>query len=143
VVELDIQKFFDNVAWGLLVKAVDAHTDARWVKLYVRRWLAAPLVMPDGLLVARERGTPQGAPVSPVLANLFLHYAFDTWMAREYPSIWFERYADDVVLHCVTEGQARQVLAALSDRMVEVGFAAAPGQDPDRLLQGRSAAGLV
>ena len=122
VVELDIQKFFDSVPWGLLVKAVDAHTDARWVTLYVRRWLAAPLVMPDGLLVERERGTPQGAPVSPVLANLFLHYAFDTWMAREYPSIWFERYADDVVLHCVTEGQARQVLAALSDRMVEVGL---------------------
>ena len=122
VVELDVQKFFDNVAWGLLVKAVDAHTDARWVKLYVRRWLAAPLVMPDGLLVERERGTPQGAPVSPVLANLFLHYAFDTWMAREYPSVWFERYADDAVLHCVTEAQAREVLAALADRMVEVGL---------------------
>jgi RNA-directed DNA polymerase len=79
VVELDIQKFFDNVAWGLLVKAVDAHTDARWVKLYVRRWLAAPLVMPDGLLVERERGTPQGAPVSPVLANLFLHVCHERW----------------------------------------------------------------
>jgi RNA-directed DNA polymerase len=122
VVELDIQKFFDSVPWDLLVKAMDAHTDAMWVKLYVRRWLAAPLVTPDGLLVARERGTPQGAPVSPVLANLFLHYAFDTWMAREYPTIWFERYADDAVLHCVTEAQAREVLAALSDRMVEVGL---------------------
>jgi RNA-directed DNA polymerase len=122
VVELDIQKFFDSVAWDLLVKAVDAHTDAGWVKLYVRRWLAAPLVMPDGVLVERERGTPQGAPVSPVLANLFLHYAFDMWMAREYPNIWFERYADDVVLHCVTEGQTQEVLATLSDRMVEVGL---------------------
>jgi RNA-directed DNA polymerase len=122
VVELDIQKFFDSVPWDLLVKAVDAHTDAMWVKLYVRRWLAAPLVTPDGSLVERERGTPQGAPVSPVLANLFLHYAFDTWMAREYPNIWFERYADDAVLHCVTEAQARKVLAALSDRMVEVGL---------------------
>jgi RNA-directed DNA polymerase len=122
VVELDIQKFFDSVPWDLLLKAVDAHTDANWVKLYVRRWLAAPLVTPDGLLVERERGTPQGAPVSPVLANLFLHYAFDTWMAREYPNIWFERYADDAVLHCVTEAQAREVLAALSDRMVEVGL---------------------
>ncbi|WP_372412444.1 reverse transcriptase domain-containing protein [Streptomyces luteireticuli] len=65
---------------------------------------------------------PQGAPVSPVLANLFLHYAFDTWMTREFPTIWFERYADDAVLHCVTERQARQVLAALRDRLVEVGL---------------------
>ncbi|MCC9312523.1 group II intron reverse transcriptase/maturase [Kitasatospora sp. RB6PN24] len=122
VVELDIQKFFDSVPWDLLVKAVEIHTDAVWVKLYVRRWLAAPLVMPDGTLVKRERGTPQGAPVSPVLANLFLHYAFDTWMAREYPTVQFERYADDAVLHCVSERQAREVLAALTDRMVEVGL---------------------
>ncbi|WP_338895736.1 group II intron reverse transcriptase/maturase [Streptomyces sp. TG1A-60] len=121
VVEFDIAKFFDSVPWDLL-KAVEAHTDAGWVNLYVRRWLAAPLVMPDGSLLERERGTPQGAPVSPVLANLFLHYAFDTWMAREFPTIWFERYADDAVLHCVTERQARQVLAALRDRLVEVGL---------------------
>ncbi|GAA4797826.1 group II intron reverse transcriptase/maturase [Streptomyces sanyensis] len=122
VVEFDITKFFDSVPWGLLVKAVEAHTDAVWVKLYVRRWLRAPLAMPDGSLLERECGTPQGAPVSPVLANLFLHYAFDTWMAREFPNIWFERYADDAVLHCVTERQARQVLAALMDRMAEVGL---------------------
>ncbi|MEV6957554.1 group II intron reverse transcriptase/maturase [Streptomyces sp. NPDC051183] len=122
VVELDIQKFFDSVPWDLLVKAVEIHTDAVWVKLYVRRWLAAPLVMPDGSLVKRERGTPQGAPVSPVLANLFLHYAFDVWMAREYPTVQFERYADDAVLHCVSERRAREVLAALTDRMVEVGL---------------------
>lgn len=122
VVEFDIAKFFDSVPWDLLVNAVEAHTDAVWVKLYVRRWLAAPLVMPDGSLLERERGTSQGAPVSPVLANLFLHYAFDVWMAREFPSVWFERYADDAVLHCVTERQAHQVLAALTDRMVEVGL---------------------
>lgn len=122
VVEFDIAKFFDSVPWDLLVKAVEAHTDAIWVKLYVRRWLAAPLVMPDGSLLERERGTPQGAPVSPVLANLFLHYAFDMWMEREFPSVWFERYADDAVLHCVSERQARQVLAALTERMVEVGL---------------------
>ena len=122
VVEFDIAKFFDSVPWDLLVKAVDAHTDAVWVKLYVRRWLAAPLAMPDGSLLERERGTPQGAPVSPVLANLFLHYAFDSWIDREFPTVWFERYADDAVLHCVTERQARQVLAALSDRMAEVGL---------------------
>ncbi|MFF1650549.1 group II intron reverse transcriptase/maturase [Streptomyces sp. NPDC058240] len=122
VVEFDIAKFFDSVPWDLLVKAVAAHTDAVWVNLYVRRWLAAPLVMPDGSLVERGCGTPQGAPVSPVLANLFLHYAFDMWMEREFPSVWFERYADDAVLHCVTERQAREVLAALTDRMVEVGL---------------------
>lgn len=136
VMEFDITKFFDSVPWDLLVKAVDAHTDAVWVKLYVRRWLKAPLAMPDGTLLQRERGTPQGAPVSPVLANLFLHYAFDTWMAREFPNIWFERYADDAVLHCVTERQARTVLAALVDRMAEVGLHLHP--DKTRILQGRT-----
>ncbi|MET8747522.1 reverse transcriptase domain-containing protein [Streptomyces sp. NPDC004728] len=114
--------------WDLLVKAAEAHTDAVWVKLYVRRWLAAPLKMPDGTLLERECGTPQGAPVSPVLANLFLHYAFDVWMAREFPAVSFERYADDAVVHCVTERQARQVLAALSDRMAEVGLRLHPAK---------------
>ncbi|MFJ9847271.1 group II intron reverse transcriptase/maturase [Kitasatospora sp. NPDC101155] len=128
VVEFDIAKFFDNVPWDLLVKAVDTHTDAVWVKLYVDRWLRAPLQLPDGALLERERGTPQGAPVSPVLANLFLHYAFDTWTAREFPTVWFERYADDAVLHCVTERQARQVLAALTDRMAEVGLQLHPAK---------------
>lgn len=128
VVEFDIAQFFDSVPWDLLVKAVEAHTDAVWVNLYVRRWLEAPLAMPDGSLLERERGAPQGAPVSPVLANLFLHYAFDTWMAREFPSVWFERYADDAVLHCVSEHQARQVLAALTDRMAEVGLRLHPAK---------------
>lgn len=128
VVEFDISQFFDSVPWNLLVKAVEAHTDAVWVMLYVRRWLAAPLEMPDGTLLERERGTPQGAPVSPVLANLFLHYAFDVWMVREFPGVWFERYADDAVLHCVTERQARQVLAALADRMAEVGLRLHPAK---------------
>ncbi|MGP4091534.1 group II intron reverse transcriptase/maturase [Streptomyces sp. KR55] len=128
VVEFDISQFFDSVPWDLLVKAVEAHTDAVWVKLYVRRWLAAPLKMPDGTLLGRECGTPQGAPVSPVLANLFLHYAFDVWMAREFPAVSFERYADDAVVHCVTERQARQVLAALSERMAEVGLRLHPAK---------------
>ncbi|MCX4850403.1 group II intron reverse transcriptase/maturase [Streptomyces sp. NBC_00893] len=128
VVEFDIAQFFDSVPWDLLVKAVEAHTDAVWVNLYVRRWLEAPLAMPDGSLLERERGTPQGAPVSPVLANLFLHYAFDAWMDREFSSVWFERYADDAVLHCVTERQARQVLAALADRMAEVGLRLHPAK---------------
>jgi RNA-directed DNA polymerase len=101
---------------------VQAHTAARWVLLYLRRWLAAPLQLPDGTRVQRDRGTPQGSPLSPVVANLFLHYAVDAWLAREFPSVQFERYADDAVLHCVTERQARQVLAALQDRMEQVGL---------------------
>lgn len=128
VIEIDIRKFFDSVRWDLLVKAVEAHTDAVWVNLYVRRWLAAPLQLPDGSLLEREHGTPQGAPVSPVLANLFLHYAFDMWISREFPSVTFERYADDAVLHCVTERQARQVLAVLRNRMEKVGLELHPAK---------------
>jgi RNA-directed DNA polymerase len=93
-----------------------------WVVLYVKRWLTAPLQLPDGTLVARDRGTPQGSAVSPVLANLFMHYGFDRWLEREFPTVGFERYADDAVVHCVTERQAREVLAALSARMAEVGL---------------------
>jgi RNA-directed DNA polymerase len=122
VIDLDIQKFFDSVRWDLIVKAVEAHTDARWVALYVKRWLQAPLQLPDGTLQVRECGTPQGSAVSPVLANLFMHYAFDLWLARKWPGITFERYADDAVVHCVSERQAREVLASLMDRMEEVGL---------------------
>jgi RNA-directed DNA polymerase len=122
VVDLDIQKFFDSVPWDLMVKAVAAHTDAPWVLLYVKRWLAAPLQRPDGTLAERDRGTPQGSAVSPVLANLFLHYAFDAWMAREFPDVTFERYVDDAVVHCVTERQAHMLVQAIGERMVEVGL---------------------
>jgi RNA-directed DNA polymerase len=122
VVEFDIRAFFDTVSWSRVVAAVEAHTDARWVVLYVKRWLSAGLRMPDGHRHERTMGTPQGSAVSPVLANLFLHYAFDTWMAREYPGCPFERYADDGVIHCRTLAQARQVLAALGSRMAEVGL---------------------
>ncbi|GAA3834792.1 group II intron reverse transcriptase/maturase [Streptomyces chiangmaiensis] len=122
VIDLDIRKFFDSVRWDLVVKTVEAHTDARWAVLYVKRWLAAPLHLPDGTLQARDRGTPQGSSVSPVLANLFMHYAFDMWLEREFPAVAFERYADDAVIHCVTEAQARRVLAALHERMAQVGL---------------------
>lgn len=122
VVEFDIRKFFDTVPWDLMVKAVEAHVSEKWVILYVKRWLAAPLRMPDGTVAGRERGTPQGSCVSPVLANLFMHYAFDTWMVREFPGCPFERYADDGVVHCSSEEQAREVLAALAARMNEVGL---------------------
>ncbi len=122
VIDLDIQKFFDSVPWEPIVKAVRANTDLPWIVLYVRRWLQAPVWMPDGTLHQRDRGTPQGSAVSPVLANLFLHYAFDAWMAREFPTVRFERYVDDAVVHCVSERQARQVLAAIADRMGQVGL---------------------
>jgi RNA-directed DNA polymerase len=124
ILDLDVQKFFDSVDHDLMVKAVEANVtdDQRWVVLYVRRWLKAPLALPDGTTAERDRGTPQGSAVSPVLANLFMHYAFDTWLEREFPTVEFERYADDAVVHCATERQARQVWAVLADRMEEVGL---------------------
>jgi len=122
IVDLDIRGFFDRVPWELIVKAVAANSTDPWVLLYVKRWLAAPLQLPDGSLRQRDRGTPQGSAVSPVLANLFLHYAFDAWMAREYPAVRFERYADDAIVHCATETQAKRLLEAIGNRMAEVGL---------------------
>ena len=124
VIDLDIRKFFDSVRWDLIVKAAEHHTDheTRWIVLYVKRWLAAPLQHPGGTLQERDRGTAQGSAISPVLANLFMHYAFDLWLSREFPLVSFERYADDAVIHCVGEHQARRVLAALHERMAEVGL---------------------
>src|SRR5262244_3562304 len=122
VLDLDIQKFFDSVDHDLMVKAVEANTDQKWVVLYVKRWLKAPIRMPDGTVAERDRGTPQGSAVSPVLANLFMHYAFDSWLAREFPAVEFERFADDAVVHCATERQARHVRAALAERLENVGL---------------------
>jgi RNA-directed DNA polymerase len=113
---------FDSVPHDLMLKAVAHHTDERWVLLYIQRWLKAPMQMPDGTLVAREKGTPQGSPISPLLANLFMHYAFDTWIAREFPGCPFERYADDCVAHCDTEDQARTLRAAIATRLRAVGL---------------------
>jgi len=103
VLDLDVQKFFDSVDHDLMVKAVQANTDQKWVLLYVKRWLKAPLQLPDGTLQERDRGTPQGSAVSPVLANLFMHYAFDSFLAREFPTVEFERYADDGVPRTLKE----------------------------------------
>lgn len=108
--------------WELLIKAVEAHTDARWVVLYVERWLAADMCLPDGTVQSRERGTPQGSAVSPVLANLFMHYAFDRFLSERFPMVVFERFADDAVVHCASQAQAHEVLAALHERMAEVGL---------------------
>lgn len=122
VVDLDVKAFFDSVPWDLMLKAVARHTDQKWVLMYVERWLKAPMLMPDGTLTARAQGTPQGGPISPMIANVFLHYGFDLWMTREYPSVQFERFADDVVVHCVTERQAREVRKAIGRRLVDVGL---------------------
>jgi group II intron reverse transcriptase/maturase len=119
VLDLDIKSFFDEIDWGLLMRAVRRHTDCTWVLLYLERWLKAPVSMPDGILVDRERGSPQGSVVSPVLANLFLHYAFDCWMDREFPDIPFERYADDAICHCRSEAQALELHQALKQRFAE------------------------
>jgi RNA-directed DNA polymerase len=128
VVDLDIQKFFDSVPWQLVVKAVVVHCRDPWVLLYVKRWLAAPLQLPDGSLQERDRGTPQGSALSPVLANLFLHYAFDAWMGREYPGVRFERYADDAIVHCATKKQAERLLEAIGNRLAEVGLQLNPAK---------------
>ena len=122
VLEFDIRGLFDNIPHDLLLRAVDKHTDTRWVRLYIRRWLTAPMMMEDGCLSERGRGTPQGGVISPVLANLFLHYAFDVWMARHFPTIKWCRYADDGLLHCQTEKQANSLLQLLRKRFAECGL---------------------
>jgi RNA-directed DNA polymerase len=122
VIDCDVERFFDTVPWALVIKAVEAVTDARWVLLYVKRWLAAPLKRADGTVAERDQGTPQGSAVSPILANLFMHYAFDKWMGRKFPSVPFERYADDIVVHCESQRRASFVLAAIAMRMKEVGL---------------------
>jgi len=120
--DLDVRAFFDSVPHDLLLKAVTYHTDERWVLLYIQRWLTAPMQMPDGTLVPREKGTPQGSPISPLLANLFMHYAFDRWMDREFPGCPFERYADDAICHCDTEEQAQNLRDAIATRLGTVGL---------------------
>ena len=128
VLDLDVRAFFDSVPHSLLLKAVAHHTSERWVLLYISRWLKAPMQMPDGTMVPREKGTPQGSPISPLLANLFMHYAFDTWMDREFPGCLFERYADDIVAHCDSEDQARQLRAAIAARLGTLGLELHPGK---------------
>jgi group II intron reverse transcriptase/maturase len=122
VLDLDIRNFFEEIDWELLMRAVRHHTDCAWVLLYVERWLRAPVRMPDGTLVQREKGTPQGSVVSPILANLFLNYVFDRWMQRNFPACPFERYADDALAHCASEEEANQLLSALQRRFAECGL---------------------
>ena len=122
VIDLDIKGFFDSIPHDLVERAVAHHTDIPWVRLYIARWLRAPVQRPDGTLDERTKGTPQGGVISPLLANLFLHYAFDRWMQRTFPPVQFERYADDAIVHCRSERQARVVLDAIRGRFVQCGL---------------------
>ena len=122
VLDLDLKSFFDSLDHSLVLKAVARHTNLRWILLYVERWLKAPLQLEDGTLKARDRGSPQGSAISPVLANIFLHYALDLWLGREFPEVPFERYADDEILHCKTKQQAQIVLDAIIERLAQVGL---------------------
>jgi RNA-directed DNA polymerase len=122
VLDLDIQGFFDNLDWRLLLKAVRKHAPVAWVTLYIERWLRADVLMPDGTVQKREKGTPQGGVISPLLANLFLHYAFDGWMKRHHPEVPFERYADDIICHCDSQAQAQALRDELQSRLAECGL---------------------
>jgi len=122
VVEFDIKGLFDHIDHGRLMRALRHHCTINWVLLYVERWLKAPLQQRDGDLVPREMGTPQGGVISPLLANLFLHYAFDGWVRRTMPGVPFCRYADDGLLHCKSRRQAEWVMAQITCRFKECGL---------------------
>lgn len=119
VIDIDIKGFFDNIDHDLMMRAVKAHTQEPWILLYVQRWLQAPIQEVNGDVIKRIKGTPQGGVISPLLANLFLHYAFDVWMRRNHPSNPFERYADDMVVHCKNEEEAVRLKEAIKVRFQE------------------------
>jgi len=119
VIDLDIKGFFDNLDHELVMKTVKHHTDEKWILLYVERWLKAPIQLESGEIVERTKGTPQGGVISPLLANLFLHYAFDVWMRKHFPEVKFERFADDILVHCKTLKQAEYVLERIRARLEE------------------------
>ncbi len=122
VIDLDIKGFFDNLDHELMMKAVRFHTKEKWIHLYVERWLKAPLQQKDGQLVERGKGTPQGGVISPLLSNIFMHHAFDKWMERHFLYVKFERFADDVLVHCQSLKQAEKVLEAIRKRLKECGL---------------------
>ena len=128
VLDLDIKGFFDNLDHELMMKAVRKHTDCKWLLLYIERWLKAPALAADGTLVQRDKGTPQGSVISPLLANLFLHYAFDEWMSKNHPSTSFERYADDIIVHCRSKNQAGRIIAEVERRLLQCKLELHPGK---------------
>lgn len=122
VLDLDIKGFFDNIPHDLLMKAVRKHTNSKWILLYIERWLKTPVKRSNGMLMKRTKGTPQGAVISPLLANLFLHYCMDEWLRIKYPNCPFERYADDGVIHCKIEAQAMELRENLEKRLNACGL---------------------
>lgn len=120
VIDMDIKSFFDEVDHELLMKALDKHVEEKWVKMYIKRWLECPSQATDGTLTHKQgKGTPQGGVISPLLANLYLHYVLDKWLKLKYPQLAFVRYADDVVLHCSSEEEARHLLDQIRVRLLE------------------------
>jgi RNA-directed DNA polymerase len=117
VIDLDIKGFFDQIDHSLMLRAVRKHTDCKWMLLYIERWLKASAQLADGTVFSRSTGTPQGGVASPLLANIFLHHAFDAWMAREHPGVAFERYADDIVVHCGSGEQAKYIQQQIEQRL--------------------------
>jgi group II intron reverse transcriptase/maturase len=117
VLDLDIKGFFDNLDHNLVMRALRRYTECRWILLYVERWLKAPAQLADGTVVPRQSGTPQGGVISPLLANIFLHLAFDTWMQERHSHVPFERYADDILVHCRTREHAQAVLGTVKERL--------------------------
>src|SRR5436190_6912420 len=119
VIDVDIKGFFDNISHELMMQLLQQHTQEKWVLLYAERWLKAGVEQEDGSILERTKGTPQGGVISPLLANLYLHHAFDKWMDHSNPSNRFERYADDIVIHCSSKEQAERLLEKLKARMQE------------------------
>ena len=127
VIDLDITAFFDNVDHSKLLLALDQHVEERWIKMYISRWITAPIKKANGELEAKQgKGTPQGGVISPLLANLYLHYTFDKWMKKTNPNLAFVRYADDIIIHCHSEDQANEVLENMQNRMEECGLSTSP-----------------
>jgi len=139
VIDLDIKGFFDKLDHALLMRAVRHHTQTRWMLLYVERWVKAPVQRQDGSLEERTQGSPPGSVISPLLSNLFMHYAFDDWMRRNHPTMQFARYADDAIVHASSLTQAKHILEAIRQRLAQCGLALHPEktkivycQDSDR-----------
>lgn len=128
MLEFDIKGLFDNIPHELIMKTVDKHSPTIWVRLYIQRWLTAPMVMPDGEVKARTKGTPKGGVISPLLANLFMHYVFDKWLIKHYPGMLWCRYPDDGLVHCRSEAEAIQKREVLRKRFGECGLEMHPGK---------------